>query len=430
MPNKTKDDLQKELEETKRQLAELEAKAGATGTATTPAEAMMKEFFMMMQQQQRAAEEDRNVLMKQINKQQGQIDQLMVELVDSKKKSADTTHRGPKPVPPPKLDPETTVAKFKAWRKAWDDYAHMCKVDKMSLEEQQAFFRSSLTLEMRDILEERIGVDPRKGPNNLLDDIEKYIRKKRSVVLDMVELDNRIQKEGESFDSYLVAIQQLAQDADLTSGHCADCKLKCLDRQLAGRLISGIRDDETRTKLLEEETFPSKDKVVDICSAKESAKLNNREHKGQHNNSIAIDAVKNYPRKGNFQNNNRPEGRTCTCCGKEWHQSKADCPAKDVDCNICGKMGHYPKYCFKREQSATTGEDKKFGRITMINRIRVGTVNSTQAKEPPDPSPTLPERSTQGRKKSEGVEQEHQDLKEFSAPDGTTNSGGRWSEWK
>ncbi len=106
----------------------------------------------------------------------------------------------------------------------------MCQLEKITLKEQQALFRSTLSLDMRDILEERIGIAEDQKPEAILDEIQKYIRKKRSVVLDIVEFDNRKQKTGESFDSYLVAIQQIVQDAELTCDHCPDCKVACLDR--------------------------------------------------------------------------------------------------------------------------------------------------------------------------------------------------------
>ncbi len=80
-----------------------------------------------------------------------------------------------------------------------------------------------------------------------MDEIEKFICKKRSIVLDMVDFETRKQKSEENIDTYLdlVAIQQLAVYADLTHGHCNECKVKCLDRRLAAYLISGIRDEKT-----------------------------------------------------------------------------------------------------------------------------------------------------------------------------------------
>ncbi len=213
----TKDELVKELEDIKRELAEAKSsQSGATGSADTSASSggMMKDFLTMMQAQQQAAEAQRHAAEAQMKAQQqaaeddrkfllDKIDKLMGELVDSKKTSASTSTRGPKPVAPPKLEPETSVSKFKAWRKAWDDYARMCKLNDLPLEEQQVLLRSCLSLAMRDVLEERIGVDSKQVPDEILDNIEKFISKKRSVVLDMVAFDNRKQKEGETLTAIL-----------------------------------------------------------------------------------------------------------------------------------------------------------------------------------------------------------------------------------
>ncbi len=95
-----------------------------------------------------------------------------------------------------------------------------------------------------------------------------------------MDFDNRKQKTGESFDAYLVAIQQISQDASLTYDHCQACKVACLDRRLAARLISGISDEQTSTKLLEEEKFSRKDHMVEICMARENARRKNQEQWG------------------------------------------------------------------------------------------------------------------------------------------------------
>ncbi len=157
-----------------------------------------------IQAQREVAEEDRKVLLKQMIKQAGQIDALTGELVDSKRKhSTVASSRGPKPVAPWKLLPEISVSKFKAWLKAWDDYADMCQAESMSLEEKQVLFRSTLLLEMRHILEERIVVDLKHGPDEILDEIEKFIRRKRSIMLNMVDFETRQHKLAGNLDSYM-----------------------------------------------------------------------------------------------------------------------------------------------------------------------------------------------------------------------------------
>ncbi len=259
----TKEQVEKKLAETEQELAALRAQTAAQAAqsaAESPTDAFTKNVMMIIQSQQEAAKEERQAVQAQFQGQlraqheenlarlntqreiadaqlkaqqqaakeerdllQGQFKAVMDELVDSKRRgpTASTPNRF-KVSPPSQLTPEMSVAKLKAWRKAWQDYAEMCQLEKMTLREQQALFRSTLSLDMRDILEERIGIAEDQKPGAILDEIEKYIRKKRSVVLDIVEFDNRKQKTGESFDAYLVAIQQIAQDADLTCNHCPD----------------------------------------------------------------------------------------------------------------------------------------------------------------------------------------------------------------
>ncbi len=432
MPPK-KEDLAKQLAETQAQLAAaLEANPAAAAAANpddSPSEVMMKQFMAMFQSQQQAAQaqlkaqQDATQAQLQVQKEaaelnlkaqkeaanaarevadaqlmaakdhgvrlEGQLNALMEELVDAKRKNATAnTPSRLKVTPPPKLGTELSVAKLKAWRKAWEDYAEMVKVSEMSLGEQQSLFRSLLSLDMRDVLEERIGVKKDQKPEDILDDIEAFIRKKRSVLLDMCAFDNRKQKTGENFDSYLVAIQQLAQDADLTFEHCDQCKVKCLDRRLAGRLISGILDERTRTKLLEEEKFPSKDRVVEICAARESARKNNKEQWGQ--SGVSSVQRRHKPRRDQSQGRSGEAKKDGNCfnCGRDRHKSKEDCPAKDRECGICKKKGHFAKVCPKKnkqqqENKSKPQDGKKFGRITHVDKVnKMGIVNRIGSNSP------------------------------------------------
>ncbi len=263
------------------------------------------------------------------------------------------------------------VAQLKTWKKAWSDYSQMCHIPEMDLEKQQAIFRSALSLQMRDILEERIGMDDDEGPDDLLEKIEKHIRNKRSVVLDMVAFDQREQKEGEDLDSYLVAIQQLAQDADLVAKHCPECSRNCLDRRLATRLISGIRDEGAREKLFRESEIPTKDYVVKVCSSRENATKGLSEHK----NDLVVQAA--YNRQGpqgiSGSGQKYKVGPFCKNCGGKFHKNGQDCYAKQLLCNFCKKVGHIERMCLKKKQMRFVSSEEqmenddniKFGRITI-----------------------------------------------------------------
>ncbi len=398
-----KDEISQELAEAKEKMAELESHA-----ATDPMQ-MMHKFMEMIkvpqdtaamqikaqrdesntqkmiadaqlkaqQQAAQAQKEQAEAQLKQAKEDsellRDQLKAVMDELVDTKKRGTPTgTGSRLKLSPPEKLTPETSVAKLKAWRKAWSDYASMCKIEDMKLDEQQALFRSSLSMDMRNVLEERIGVQEKQTPEEIIDEIERYIRKKRSVLLDIVQFENRKQKSGEDFDSYLIAIQQIASDADLVCDHCAECRVKCLDRRLAARLISGISDEKTRTKLLEEEKIPTKERVVEICSARESARKNNQEQWGSQSSVHSVKHAKNQESSKSYGKESQQRG-TCYCCGKDRHKPK-DCPAKNSTCGACGKIGHFTRLCRnpnKKEDSSQPPkeEKKRFGRIKRIDRV-------------------------------------------------------------
>lgn len=104
---------------------------------------------------------------------------------------------------------------------------------------------------------------------------------KRNIVLALgrVEFEQAKQKEGEDFEDYYASVQQIAEDADLCSKHCQDCAKTCWDMRLSTQIMSGIRDQETKTKLLaiKEEEFKL-DKVVDICRTGEAARKNEKNY--------------------------------------------------------------------------------------------------------------------------------------------------------
>ena len=83
--------------------------------------------------------------------------------------------------------------------------------------------------------------------------------------LDCVAFEQRKQAIGESFDACLIAIKTLARD-----DHLCD---SCMDRRLVTKMMSDIRDKETRMKLLSISLLSDLQKVTDVCRSEESAKL-------------------------------------------------------------------------------------------------------------------------------------------------------------
>ena len=125
---------------------------------------------------------------------------------------------------------------------------------------------TSLSIEMRATLQLAIGIDNDDDitVTAILDRIQEHVRGKRNVTLDRVALEERKQEEGEPFDQFYIALREIANNADL-------CQ-HCIDDRLTTRIMSGIRDPETRRKLLTYTPPPSLQTTVDVCRSDESAR--------------------------------------------------------------------------------------------------------------------------------------------------------------
>ena len=102
----------------------------------------------------------------------------------------------------------------------------------------------SLSIEMRATLQLAIGIDNDDDitVTAIFDRIQEHVRGKRNVTLDRIALEERKQEEGEPFGQFYIALREIANNADL-------CQ-HCIDDRLTTRIMSGIRDPETRRQLL------------------------------------------------------------------------------------------------------------------------------------------------------------------------------------
>ena len=119
---------------------------------------------------------------------------------------------------------------------------------------------------MRSYLRNAIGI--KEEDNLAVDEIIRrmtdHYRKKSSIAVDRVTFNKRKQETGESFDNYFAELSRLADNAEL-------CSL-CRDDQIVTKIMSDIKDEETKRKLLAINPMPNLQKVIDICRADETAK--------------------------------------------------------------------------------------------------------------------------------------------------------------
>ena len=178
--------------------------------------------------------------------------------------------------------------------------------------------------------------------------------------------EERKQEVGESFDAFLIAIKTLARDADLCDS--------CLDRRLVTKIMSGIRDKETRMKLLAISPLPDLQKVIDLCRSEESAK---RDETRMGRTKPDRTVFRARAKSKDIRNST-----SCKRCGRSTcpPNGQSVCPAKGKTCSICYKNGHFASVCFHRPKSQFSADIKKKsnGHVKKIAR----SVNETNGDRP------------------------------------------------
>ncbi len=195
---------------------------------------------------------------------------------------------------------------------------------------------------------------------------------------------NRIQKDGESLDSYMIALETLAKDCNFEEVTAVQHR----QQSIRTAFISGIKSAQIRQRLLEEtksldETFKAALTLERALSNSEQYQRGNTSHltfsaalvpdNGQpHLQTAANDpdcnvlAATNHiqraqsTRKGGF--------KSCGYCGLDKHY-KLSCPARESTCDNCGKRGHWAKVCRsgKRDNVSNRGVNPSNSHIVNSN---------------------------------------------------------------
>ena len=171
--------------------------------------------------------------------------------------------------PAPRLHSNCSLREFSNWKTKFLDYSLLNNVHKLETKEQKAVFRALLDDEWLRILQFVLQTkldDNSTSIDEVITEMQTYLRSQRNVVLDRKEFYSRNQQNGESFDDYYMILQEIA-------AFCDFCQ-QCIEDQYRDRIITGISDEETVRELLTEQKL-TLDKAILICCARENANKDN-----------------------------------------------------------------------------------------------------------------------------------------------------------
>ena len=213
-------------------------------------------------------------------------------------------------------------------------------------------------------IEYELGIkrDGKTDVGEILDRIYDSLREGRSILVDIVTFEERIQKPGESFSDFLSDLKTLAKRAQL----CSDCR----DVRLVGRIVTGLHDPDTRQMILERKLLTLVD-VEQFCRDREYAKNNQKKITKQpippSANAVSntTKSTKSTKPSKDGKGNDKPRARSssrgrknqekerCKTCGRKPHKEGNRCPALDRECASCKKKGHFAAVCRSKNDDAT-----------------------------------------------------------------------------
>ena len=156
-------------------------------------------------------------------------------------------------------------------------------------------------------------------------------------------LATRRQQYGETFDEYIQALKILAKDCKFQ----AVSAVQYQDEAIRDAFINGISSNDIRQRLIE-----NSDMTLDsmFCKARayESAQKHSENYLSSqyqgHHSASALPSNDNKEPLRHLSAAQKSTNELCYFCGNNRHP-RSKCPARKVDCNKCGKKGHFAKVC-------------------------------------------------------------------------------------
>ncbi|UYV63325.1 K02A2.6-like, partial [Cordylochernes scorpioides] len=212
--------------------------------------------------------------------------------------------------------------------------------------------------------------------------LDKYFTPHKNVVTERFKFRQRVQKDDESIDNYLISLRELSKS----------CEFGNLEADMIrDQIIEKCNNKKLKEKLLQQENL-TLSKTIDIARMLEISRKEIRLLEPQ--NDQTLNRVQNKPKKhynannfnkGRFTNQGTPSfsGASkpkCYRCGLDTHSAQ-ECGAKKMTCSFCNKLGHLFRACRNRPNQNNNRNHKNF------NQTKVKTIqeeNKTEVGESSD----------------------------------------------
>jgi len=281
--------------------------------------------------------------------------------------------------------------KFDKIKDSWDDYIfafeQMCRAKGLFFGDHEEYANSRRTLLLANV-----GLEPLKIVRNhfrpadvnaqtyvnVKAALQGYYKPKITVFSARIDFMKRNRLENETMGQYANALRELADAAD----YGADV----IDFILRDRFAAGVRHEKSEIELRQKwpngrdganvVTFDQVVRLADTIARAEvectkgrmeaNNGIENGSTKAQEGDTSSIKKIRDGRRRKKDQTPD-DDGEFCALCGYGKHRNANKCPARDAECDDCGKTGHYARMCPERSERR---RDRKKHETKALKKIR------------------------------------------------------------
>ena len=178
-----------------------------------------------------------------------------------------------------------------------------------------------------------------------------YIKRENDIFARHI-LATRKQQNGENLEQFLQALKVLSKDCTFRTVSAEQYR----EELLRDAFINGLSSSTIRQRLLKKDDLTLQNVFEQACTLYRAHK-----HSNSYDGVLSVTASSSseFPQNEVLEDKNTSTGQTlyaashsktrkCFYCGAPYH-NRSRCPARNADCNRCGKKGHFAKVCLSKK---------------------------------------------------------------------------------
>lgn len=173
----------------------------------------------------------------------------------------------------------------------------------------------------------------------VIEAFDRYCLPRKNIAMEAFKFNMIEQKEKQSFADFETALRTQLTFCEF---ECSACHASYADRMLRDRIIIGVQDKKLQLKLLDGKDEPLQN-IVETCKIFEAAAenkqlLDGKAHQELH--TVVAEPAEEIKQVAVVKT------QMCFNCGQPFNgRHRRYCPARNVNCDACGRLGHYKKFC-------------------------------------------------------------------------------------